>query len=868
MKSGPIGTKSTGMTDGSNQQSTPKRDLLLSLWDSVLREQLPERMFPWWQKLNTLSRDWVKHDSDRPVQEFLDAMSNQGQPDGPPPETAFYLRRALRLTQLLDHTFRTDPIDPPWSDDVILPCAEAVAAELKAAGHRPLRARPYPPYPQLTLVGDSNQSEPRATLEQQRIVREIAELISHWDSRGESLIHPDLGRAVRGQLVRLWQHHRPGKEREGLLWELYHFRHYLGSGDSIGTLAAINDSFADIVHIDPRFANFIPFAGAQSLVSGRLGQFTPLEYLGFGLSAPYGVFRDSLFVRLSCLREVLALNMKFARYGSKTMHLHGRLSTGDPAKATLFERSVPECHLSQIVQHIHSRLARFTDRLRDLEQLIEDKDDTILKPGLMPPVPAIGEVVPYTSSSQLLLDLKQLHQAVGEAYGGVAFTPAVRRTLITAGLTRLHGVASNVSFEALTVEDVASEIGIRAGLLREPIATMSPTASTEAATVLAANPGKLASIFDAASLTEHAVQTLGFLRAARWQLANVDPEAVSCIVLSNVNHASEPLAALALMAALDAEPLSHGNSHGNGLTDRVSIVIGVSQSSPVGSIVAMLEELLQSPPFATYLQSRGGHIEVMLQRDHGTPTGAAYTPYLSPADILRCRALVRAITMRCKGTTVTFALALSDAWSADKLIACFPPDTLNQHLRLIAPSDTARLMSATTHAVRQLFDAPLAELTRQSWLNRTPETPDDIGAESNALNAIESAWQSMLADHAAAGVTPESHPDWFAAIEPWLGIEHVASLPKPANPANRFPAVALGLAADAMHRHHPRSLSMLAWRTLPKGAYSRLFPAIERAWHTAQFAIDAAEHWPRTPTLTATLANADAILAMLPEEAS
>jgi hypothetical protein len=258
----------------------------------------------------------------------------------------------------------------------------------------------------------------------------------------------------------------------------------------------------------------------------------------------------------------------------------------------------------------------------------------------------------------------------------------------------------------------------------------------------------------------------------------------------------------------------------------------------------------------------------MLLGSHGEMQDGAHPESPGTRAILRLRAHAREIIRTSAGITVTFTLATRDAWTMHQVIACLPPDTVNQHLRVIAPADTARLLSATTHAVRQLFDAPLAELTRQSWLNRTPETPEAIAAEANALSAIESSWQSLLSEHAAAGVTPETHREWFAAIEPWFGIEHVAGLPDPSNPANRFPAVALDIGADAMLRHHPRSLSMLAWRTLPKGAYSRLFPTVERAWRTGKAAIKATGHWPETPSLPATLDNADAILAMLPEEAN
>jgi len=848
------------MTNPSPESKHPKRDLLLSLWESVLREQLPEGMYPWWQRLNALAQAWPSQESDQESQAFLDELAGMASQGSLSAETSFYLRRALTMTRWLDRAFTTDPIDPPWSTLVQLPETQAVAAELKAAGMRPLRARPYPPYPQL-VVACSNELPDPTELGfyggfQQEPVLMVSNLLAQWDSRLDC--PQELARQVRGHLVRYWQHDA------GLTWDSdagTEVIAYAGpaswafSRDTVqNSMAAFNDCFADALHIDPRFANFIPFSVGQGLQNARDPSQSASAWLKETVSSA-DLF-DALRSTALRLIEVLALHQRFARYGPRTLGLHSRLSLSNTEMSVDIEHEGLRQHLAQCAHHILSLLsARGTQTYRFSESLTPDCGQL---PRSILPLPPQSRGVAYTSSAQLLLDLKQLHQAVGEVYGGVAFTPAVRRMMVLAGLTRLHGKAESLTSNAPELEDFASEIGLRAGLLRQPLAAMSPAAALEAAQALSSAPQRLASTFDAGSLSENTRNFLAYLRCARWLLANLDPEAVNCLLLTDVTSSSEVVSALALMQAIDAEPMPYGNPMGNGLMDRMGLVIGISLSADATCVTELVSTLLVSPAFKAYSDSRGGHVEILIQRETGGIGPSAFPAHPSVRDLLRLRATSREVVKAAKGTVVTYTFVTNDASGIRILLACMPRGTVNQHLRAIVPADLSRLIATTTHGVRQLFDAPLSELTRQSWLNREAESPEAVTQEREAQAAIEAAWAALLAQHADAGVRPESHAEWFEAIAPWFGARYLASLADA-----RFVATAFGIVADSMQRMHPRRLSAFAWRTLPKGAYSLLYPGVEQAWREAAEAVRAAGHWPETQTLSQSIENGEAILGLL-----
>lgn len=804
------------------------RTELTALFGSVLREQMPEASHAEWQRFKQTAHKWRSGElSGTAALEHVEALT---------PDLRSNFRRALWLeSELIAVSARVSTrleTESRLDSEHSLPACGRVAVSLTQKSLRPLPAKRYPPYPQVQFVFDPAFGGAKLSEDQQRALAAIAQLLhARAAARPSPAASKDYSIRLRAEVLLLWQSPDGAEIRRSRgeprnVGELGNRSHDT-SQRSAPLLAELNDHFANSVHIDPRFANFVPFAAVHGLAHST-------DSKGQGISPSVwiasAVHRQSWALQaLSDALDRLALRLPQAQgrvlFGPRMAALHQRLALSNPAASGPIELQWPNQPLRQIVGQIQAKLRaninRATHFLTDLAGTVGSS------PGSIPDLPReSGEGPYYKSAAHLLLDLKQLHQAVGETYGGVAFAWEARRVLILAGAVRFRWWPVELELDAAGVEDAASELGMRAGILRAPLAGESGASAATLATSLCAAAGRLANMLDAGSLSHKTRHLMGLLRAVAWTIRNVDPETTTALVLRGVNRPSEVLAALALMSAIDVECGTAVESNLS-LTSRLGIVIGFGAGASIAQApIGFFDSLWASEPFAEYARSRGGHIEVAVLGTHDV----ASTDLLAVLNYRARAASIAALAASRDGVcTPTLRCATID--DAVALLGALPRNAANQHVRLILPACEVESLLAGTDACADGVDRALAALTASCWLDDAATSVADW--EGALADAMTATWAKHITKLSALGVSLDSHAPWFDAVRDWLPLLDLDASNLHSAPADRpvWLNDALKRAAQSLDRNHPKALAALAWRTWPKGCYSEVFPSVEAEWH-------------------------------------
>ncbi len=767
-----------------------------ALFMSVLREQLPPEDWSLLNRISNVLGGWQAAGTDGAVMTLCEELAIQST------ATRLRFRRACELSDAIQGVVRC----------CVAPShVQATAAKLAEAGQRPLPAKTYPPYPQVQLSVDDTGPPPRRSPDQLLALSRLGELLACSE--------PDAA-AIRRCLLAVWQA-PDAAEVSKIGTSSVSLPDWLAA-----EMPALNDNFANQVHIDPRFANFVPFfvldrladagvSGSQWFRRALAGQLLALGHL---------------HSRVLALAEQLSQHSSHTAFGRRGETLNSRLSLSSPADAQRIERDYPGQLLRQICVHIAVRIERSIARCRELMSSL--RSASYSRPDLIPMVPSpAGQA--YQGIAQLLLDLKQLHQAVNETYGGVAYSSDARSVLVAAGTLRFRGMANNLALSAELLEDAAGELALRAGLATDPLAVMPDDAALELTGLLCTEPEKLVRVLDAGSLTPETRRILALLRAVGHGLSAIDPEACTALIVRGTQRASEILAALACLKVIDAAAAGH---HGNSLFGRVSLVL----DAPASEVSGLLDRLSEMTPWNEYTASRGGHIEFLI----------------SPSESPRFRSCDRCcdrLTLRRAASEIasaatdlkmlpTFVLPLERPELLAELIDDLPQATVQQHIRAIVPAESVDDLLAAPCCFRDLGDKSLAAVTNHCWLADSADAASEDANWSQLIEAMDSAWDSFAGQPAGDERPDVKLPQQLAeALRPWFGIGNASKLATglATKDLPRWLHRRLTTAAGAMSSTPLRLLNLLAWQLLPKGSYGLVWSRIESEWHSSLKTLEA-----------------------------
>jgi hypothetical protein len=869
------------------------------LWLGVIREQAGEEAYKAFMALREACLGWRGAPSDGDVIGQIEFFT-----ECEPGLRKTVTRACVLATALTDFAFAVAPslaraeaeiagIEQPVSRDpkTGLPLdfskltLEDAARALAAAGLKPLPARPYPPYPQLQLHLSQIWPAATASRDQLACLRRIAELlVDTVPAPTTGARRAGLLRTLRAELVLLWQSRTSAPRNpvgEGIVYR---------ESDTDPTaeewllelIPEFNDRFANTLHIDPRFANFIPFvrlsgdAFGEEYGGNSEGDTNPPGHSSRGIIASARRGRRtaiSLYVsQLSRLAVRLTQHKENTQFGARMHALWSRLSMDNPVYAAVVEREGPGQTARQTILHIVRRLENAL--LRGAHASGADSEPASSLDRLREPA--------YAAASQVLLDLKHLHQAVAETYGGVAFAPDVRRVLMAVGAFRFAPTPLTAHFDRVTPFSCALSIGKAAGLIHSDTAYPGTPESMNTFSLLASNPDRLATALDAGSLDHGSREFISFLRAAREVNSTIDPTAVEGLALWLAEEADKLPALLAVVRAIDWEARQRG---GESLEGRLSFsletltAIDLSRDHfrdlPYEDLLHNMADAFDVPAVKAWLEQRGGLLEVHW---YERPALSREWNQWGPWALLgltqlhggfphswedRCSVAHACRESRERGITPVFHIGFihgsAEIGDEAATLMSFGAGCINQHVRLPLITVGGSRSQFCREVAEPWLESVTAALTLASYQHSGAEPvqpeagPKEWSTVADQLAQIardrSAALQEAVKSSVADRLSWSTREALLRDIEPWFGLgEAAADLlaigGKNADAlrlaAREWPFLRwqIALARRAMAQADLRVLALTAWYRLPKGSYGTVFPAIEAGWNRAKQALD------------------------------
>jgi|GEM_PF-4085903 len=813
-------------------------ELLHSTLGTVVREQAGMDCARVFALLSDAMRKW--REDGGPVSTCQEAISAAEKLDA---EGLAKLERGLALSLLLDDTAfalleasassEGEAITP----DTLLSSASKRYADAKA---RPLPKRRYPPFPQLQIVLTPESARGRWGRAQLEHARELGRDLMQWmECAPGSQRAGKLKLAMQSKVWLIWQ----SQDAPTDTTPSARFRAMCAPGrfiDEHDHLTPINDAYAQALGIDPRFANFVPFVTLYA--QAKLAEAQGLErvFAAFGAQSLQALASELRDFQRECTQHA-----DHATYGNRVLALASRLCPNGLEDEQV-KRNPLRAALGQIIAKVEASQAMLSG---------EGKDDS----------PATS----YQHPASLIVDLKQLHQSVGEIPGGYTLAPRVRNWLMRIGAQGFHVLPQAVVVDASALASSLTELGMRAGVLEQTLASFEAQARSQAAGTLIPSVDRIVRMLPSdegwQGLSQETRTCFDGLLALRKCYARFGSECLPRMVIAGVNDPADMVVALACLHLADAlADLRDGKrAESARLTRNVSLAPELSPLNAPADALLLLERLRGLRPYADYLDSRGGHQEIALS------SPSALDPCY--ASILRER-FVRELTRDAKasGLILTFrmqplsragGLAGSQAIEApaSELFSSFGNDSFTQHVAIEAGSgflsrlggnslaSAARAQLALVGFTDALYLHPELKLA-PAQVERYREVLLALGKHANA--AYQDLGESLkrdLPDHPQASAIRSFVAEWYGlskALDALLnGKLALSGLPEDQSArlagikeaAEVWPTLrnALRLARDGMSEYSLVFLSAYAWQHFPSGSFSQSFPRIEQAWRKA-----------------------------------
>lgn len=821
--------------------------LLHTTMHTVLRESVGMELTKLYVQLANAAAEWRATGGPvNAMQETLNALAECSSDD------LQTLERAYDLALLLDDIALPllQPMrSPQGQTNSLREKLRHTTQAYSEADLRPLPKRRYPPYPQLQIAFDPLRNKTRLGQHKHACASRLADAIQRFTTLAPDTLEMDeLTLEVQSSIWMLWQTHDNQEQAEGA--ELTDLS--LSQGDwteqnKRDELIAANDAYADALGIDPRFANFIPFV--------MLLHTTPL-------SDAKGFLEDFRHAGSQSLRPI-------SRALRRLMH-----ECSQHAGFTVFPQRIQALAQRVCPEELTKQDPHGSPLSQALLGIIKRVDATATKLSNSQEDFSADPVKPYVHPAGLVLDLKQLHKAISEIPGGFALAPRVRSILMCAGAYGMHGNAHEVTSEASAFSSALSELGMRSGLLEQPLDSFSEQGRAQAAGTLVSSMGRLITLLPEGEgwqgVSQPTRDLVDALLAIRASYAGFGGECVPRLILAGVSDSSDLMIALTTLHLVDAlaDKREGKRSTSARLVRNLSLAPELSLTLSPQEALRLLERARALKPYGEYLDARGSHQEIALSP---LPRSSIFNEAILRERFVR--ELVR--DAKASGIILTFALPLitrSGGISgsaeleqrASAGFASLAKDSITQHLRLQAGARSRTRSAAIPPVIAAASADALLGLT--DALYRHPETELESAQLERyrevieALRVAEQVHQQELTqrlkqsfpDHPQARALTALVRDWYGtgcALNDLLdGKLKLAGLPK--DRASRVAGLSEAIrvwplfrfvvraARDAMREYSLPFLSRYASKHFPAGGYSEAFPAIESAWRSTAAALD------------------------------
>ncbi len=732
---------------------------------------------------------------------------------------------------------------------------EHLSQVLKTSGLSPLPRKVFPPYPQIKWLSPmGNPVLEYSKKELQRAARIIEILRIRTFSPPYQFERDALTHQLQQEIWLLWQagpsiSHRQSSKQEDVFFAAYQ------RGLAI-KLVKLNDLYAKLVRINPRFANFVPF--------GLLGFETTIEKLEDlkNLEAHETRFQElslKLYTeKLEAFREQLCHDQASTSFSSSLTKLYARLSMENPALATKVDRDYQGHLFQQALTLILHKLENTASRLKHL-QTSNRKD--------LP-----SEQHSYQSSALFVLDLKHFHRGLLETTGGVHSAGAFREILMMAGSCGFSLPFIEISLKAEDLSIALSELAMRSGLLEAPLDSLEEKHRQIQLEELFKQPQALSTTANAHNLLPETTCVLKTLESIQYKLEQKHFQTEPLLIIKNTERATDFITALCLLRLVDYSSKSKTKAH-QSLLENLAIVPRLSAGLAEEKCTSLLQELHSNQLYRDYLTARGEYQELRLgnapKRKHlqSAPFTHALQDYQTRKTLYN--------KAQELGIKLTLALASNNLEEAPNTILAQEPESLNHHLTIELDgsknlrsegSALQKLDFFDTYSLLPKLERGLTALTTQTYLPQKLDPQklrafEEFGAE--LARHAQIVWAKLW--ERAEPIIPQEKKllnflsrirDWYSlsqGLQSWLHASNkqqedenkAATQAKAQNYSSQLLALQnayrewplfkhqLRLANQSLLYGHKHLLGLEVSKCLRPGEYTTFYPEVEKTWDQA-----------------------------------